>query len=181
MNIYRCLICGDPYLGREKPSNCSSCAVPTEYLVLAREWKEKEVQPLSTISRKNLERALESELKNNTFYTACSRKSKNPELKAMFWALSKIAAEHAKIVNKILKKAAPRYVEDTKACLPDDKKCLSTDEENIGEIREREESAIKFYNEAAGEAKEDRVREIFEALAKVKSEYIKFSEIKKQD
>jgi rubrerythrin len=178
MNIYRCSICGDPYLGREKPTNCSSCGVPAEYLALARDWKEKEVQNLSSISRKNLERALEAELKNNTFYTASSRKSKNPELKAMFWALSKIAAEHAKIVNKILKKAAPRYVEDTKVYPADDKKCLSTDEENIKEIREREESAVKFYNQAAEEAKEERVKEIFEALSKVKSEYIKLSEIK---
>lgn len=178
MKIYRCIICGDPYLGKEKPTNCSSCGVPAEYLAPARDWKEKEVQNLSSVSRKNLERALEAELKNNTFYTACSRKSKNSELKAMFWALSKIAAEHAKIVNKILKKAAPRYVEDTKAGPTDNQKPSATDKENIGEIREREESGVKFYNQAAGEAKEERVKEIFEALSKVKSEYIKLSEIK---
>ncbi len=173
MNVYRCIICGDPYLGKEKPTNCPSCGVSAEYMALAKDWKEKDVESLSSASRKNLEQALELELKNNTFYTACSRRIRNLEAKALFWALSKIAAEHAKIVNNILKKAAPRYVEDSKGGLPDDEKPLSSYEENIKEARQREENAAKFYNQAASEAREARVKEIFEALAKVESDYIK--------
>ncbi len=166
MNIYRCIICGDPYLGKEKPTNCPSCGVSHEYLPLAKDWKEKGIENLSSASKKNLEHAMELELKNNTFYTACSRKTRSLEAKAMFWALSKIAAEHAKIVNKILQRAAPRYVEDSKEGLPDDEKPLSSYEENIKEAKKREESAVKFYSQAALDAKEERVKEIFEALAK---------------
>jgi len=173
MNVYRCIICGDPYLGKEKPSNCPSCGVSPEYFALAKDWKEKGIENLSSASRKNLERAMELELKNNTFYTACSRKTRNLEAKAMFWALSKIAAEHAKIANTILQKAAPRYVEDSKGGLSDDEKPLSSYEENIKEAKKREESAVKFYNQAASDAKEGKVKEIFEAFAKVESDNIK--------
>lgn len=172
MNIYRCNICGDPYLGKEKPSNCPSCGVLPEYFVPAKDWKDKKVENLAAISRKNLERALEFELKNNTFYSACSRKTRNPEAKALFWALSKMAAEHAKIVNGILNKAAPRYVEDSEGGSPDDEKVLSSYEENIKEATRREENASKFYIEAAAEAKEERIKEIFEALAKVEKDLI---------
>lgn len=175
MNIYRCIICGDPYLGKEKPTNCPSCGVPPEYIPMAKEWSEKGVEKLSGVSRKNLGLALEFELKNNTFYTTCSRRTKNTEVKAMFWALSKMAAEHAKVVNKILKKPAPRYVEDSKDEALDEKKNLPSDEENLKEAQEREESANKFYSEAASEAKEERVKEIFEAFAKVESDNIKLS------
>lgn len=175
MNVYRCIICGDPYLGKEKPTNCPSCGVLPEYIALAKDWNEKGVDNLSDVSRKNLEKALEFELKNNTFYTACSRRTRNLEAKAMFWALSKIAAEHAKIVNKILKKAAPRYVEDSEGGLTDDEKPLSSYEENIKEAQRREESAVRFYNQAASEAREERVKEIFEALAKVESDHINLS------
>lgn len=167
MQVYRCVICGDPYLGKEKPGNCPSCGVPLEYLALAKDWKEKRVESLSSVSRKNLEQAMELELKDSAFYTACSRKTRNLEAKAMFWALSKIAAEHAKIVNTILQKAAPRYVEDSQGGLSDGEKPLSNYEENIKEAKKREENAVKFYNQAASEAKEERVKEIFDAFKNI--------------
>ena len=61
--LFRCRICGDPYLGSEPPSFCPFCGAPQKYLVPAEEYVDRnDVPNLSARSRANLEKALDLEV-----------------------------------------------------------------------------------------------------------------------
>lgn len=165
MKIFRCQICGDPYLGSAKPSNCPFCGAPAKYIVLAREWREREVVQLSQKSRQNLERALELEVNNTRFYRCSAQATDDEEARAMFTALSRIESEHASTISKILGIAKPPIEDDPSACPP----ALA---KNLAEAHDREQNATAFYGKAAKEAEEPRVKEIFTALVEIESDHI---------
>ncbi|MDO8737210.1 MAG: ferritin family protein [Thermoleophilia bacterium] len=167
MKFYRCLICGDPYMGREKPSNCPFCGASDEYLVEAADWidENESLGELSEISRKNLEEALQLEVNNAPFYRDAMARTKNVELQGIFKNLAKIEAEHASTIKKILKVEPP---------LPEAGKEVATDDdrENIEAAHEREVAATAFYAQSAVDATEVRVRKVFTALASIESDHI---------
>lgn len=173
MKLYRCLICGDPYLGSAPPSFCPFCGAPEKYLVPAEEYRDRNYIPdLSSRSRENLEKALELEVKNAGFYMCASACSPEPVSQAMFKALSKAEAEHASLVCKLLRVPKPEIKPDDKACQQDPKA-------NFAAAHEREVRAVAFYRQAAAEAVEDRVREVFTALTEIESYHIALSEAHK--
>ncbi|AGK60816.1 hypothetical protein Asulf_00807 [Archaeoglobus sulfaticallidus PM70-1] len=167
MRVYRCRICGDPYIGNYPPSHCPFCGAPKEFMVPAEEWRDENDVELSEISRKNLEQALELELTNAGFYRAAMEKSKNEYFKAMFKALSKVESEHASVICKLLKIKKP---EIPKIDASDD------DLENVKESFERESKAIKFYTKSAQEAVEARVKEVFTVLVNIESTHLLLDE-----
>src|SRR5665648_185841 len=105
MKFYRCQICGDPCMAKEKPTNCPFCGATDEFLVDAADWIDENASlvELSDISRKNLEEALQLEVNNAPFYRDAMSRTKNMELQGIFKNLSKIEAEHASTIKKILK------------------------------------------------------------------------------
>jgi len=70
MNAYRCLICGEVYTGREKPSHCPFCGAKGNDLVNAAEWIDENlgIAELSDISRRSLQTTLQLEVNNAPFY-----------------------------------------------------------------------------------------------------------------
>ncbi len=167
MTVYRCLICGDPYMGKEKPSHCPFCGATDLYIVKASEWIDENtsIGTLTDISRRNLEKALQLEVNNAPFYRDAMANTKNIELQGIFKYLSKIEAEHASVVKKILKCDLPEP-EPGKEVASDD------DRENISSAHEREKSATAFYRQAALEASEPRVKRVFTALSEIESDHI---------
>jgi rubrerythrin len=173
MKLFRCRICGDPYLGAVAPSFCPFCGAPEEYMVPAEEYVDKnDVPNLSERSRANLEKALQLEVNNASFYLCASNCAPDPLSQAMFKALSKAEAEHASLISKILKVKKPDIQPDDKACRKDPKA-------NYAESHEREKRAVAFYSQAAAEATEDRVKEVFTALTEIESFHIALSEARK--
>jgi rubrerythrin len=136
--------------------------------VLAREWWEPEVGQLSQRSRQNLEKALGLEVNNTQFYRCSAELAGDMEARAMLIALSKIEAEHASTISKILGLPKPSIGDDPSACHP-------TLAENLTEAHEREESAVAFYGQSAEEAVEPRVKEVFTALVEIESDHITLS------
>lgn len=169
MKVFRCKICGDPYLGEQIPTNCPFCGAPTKYMVLARDWKEPVLEMLSQVSKKNLQSALELEIENTKFYICASEMTKDLEGKQMFRALSKIEREHASMICKILKIEKPTITLDKLACYP-------SYQENLKDSYNREDRAIKAYGEFFKEAKEPRIMEIFQALVLIESDHLKMAE-----
>ncbi|MFZ5452141.1 MAG: ferritin family protein [Thermodesulfobacteriota bacterium] len=166
LKLFRCQICGDPYLGSEPPSFCPFCGAPQRFMVPAEQYEDRNTVPnLSAKSRENLEKALELEVSNASFYMCASNCAPDPLSQAMFKALSKTEAEHASLICKILKVAKPEIKPDEKACLKDPKA-------NFAAAHGREERAAAFYNQAAQEATEDRVKEVFAALTEVETYHI---------
>ena len=72
MKVYRCRICGDPYIGSSPPPNCPWCGAHGQYIVLASEWVDNPVGEMSEVERKLLQDPLELEIDNTTFYKSAS-------------------------------------------------------------------------------------------------------------
>ncbi|MHB8792761.1 MAG: ferritin family protein [Thermoleophilia bacterium] len=171
MKFYRCLICGDPYMGKEKPTNCPFCGASDEYMVNAADWidENESLGELSDLSQKNLEEALQLEVNNAPFYRDAMMRTKNVELQGILKNLAKIESEHASTIKKILKVELPQ---------PEEGKEVATDSdrENIAAAHEREVAAAAFYRQSAEEAVEERVKKVFTALASIESDHIDLEE-----
>jgi rubrerythrin len=173
LKLFRCRICGDPYLGSEPPSYCPFWGAPQKYMQPPEEYVDRnEVPNLSDRSRANLEKALDLEVRNAAFYRCATDCAPDPWSKAMFKALWRTEAEHASLICKILKVPKPEIKLDDKACLKDPKA-------NFTAAHEREERVVAFYAQSAQEANEDRVKEVFTALTEVETYHIALSEAHK--
>ncbi len=173
MKLFRCRICGDPYLGSAPPSFCPFCGAPERYMVPAEEYVDRnDVPNLTPRSRENLEKALNLEVRNAAFYFCACNCAPDLLSQAMFKALARTEAEHASLLCKLLKVPKPDIKPDEKACLKDPKA-------NFGAAHEREKSAVAFYSQAAADAVEDRVKEVFTALTEVETYHIALSETRK--
>lgn len=171
MEFYRCLICGDVYMGKTKPSHCPFCGAHDRYLVFNDEWVDENLslKTLSEVSQNNLEKALQLEVNNSPFYRDAMNKTSNGVLRGIFKYLSKIEGEHASLIGKILNGERKEPEEGKEVALDDDRA-------NLEAAHAREVAATAFYKQAAGEAVEERVKKVFSALAEIESDHIVLEE-----
>lgn len=167
VKLFRCEICGDPYIGESAPDNCPFCGAHKQYIKEASEAKVSFDVELNETDKANAEHALEVEVSNSTFYFCASKKSDDEEGKLLFKALGKVEAEHASIWKKILKLSSVPEGNDT---------CHTSNSENLKESHERETRAIEFYSKAAEESENERLRELFNALVEIEIDHLTFSE-----
>jgi rubrerythrin len=166
MNVFKCKVCEEPYLGNTKPSNCPHCGAPAMYLILAENWVEQEIPELTEVTRKHLEASLKLEIDNVQFYRCAMGAAAEPVAQAMFKALSRIEAEHASRVCKFLKRPKMTVQDNPSACTG------MTTEDHYKEALRREEKAVTFYTSAAESATEPVVKEFFQALVEVENDHI---------
>lgn len=167
IKLYRCRICGDPYIGTAKPSRCPFCGAYEELIVEAGDYNETFEVDLNEKDSANVKKALEIEISNSAFYMCAFERSVNGGEKQLFKALGKVEAEHASIWKKILKLP--------KITIPKSEECTTEYEANLKESHERELKAIAFYSLAAAEAGNPRVKQIFAALVDVEKDHLEFS------
>ena len=165
--MYRCIICGDAYIGANPPSSCPFCGAHTGFIIEAKNAVVNFDVPLSDRDRANVEHALQVEISNATFYRCAADKTDHSEGKILFKALGKIEAEHAAIWRKILKL-------DTVP--PGSETCHSENVENLKESHEREARAIAFYGKSAAESDHPRIKQLFEALVEIETDHLQLSE-----
>ncbi|MFX1257094.1 MAG: ferritin family protein [Promethearchaeota archaeon] len=173
IKVYVCKICGEAYIGEKAPSRCPFCGAYKKYLVEAKDYKDNE--PLTTFDvelneqdKANAEKALEVEISNSIFYKCASKKVDSLEGQKLFKILAKVENEHASVWKKILKLDKidfPKYDE-----------CAVEYGLNLEESHSREDRAIKFYGQAAAEATNQRVKDIFKAFIEVETDHLKLSE-----
>ena len=167
IKVFRCRICGDPYIGVEAPNRCPFCGAPQRFFVSAEDWNKNEfIVTLSAISKKNLESALKLELGNAAFYDC----AKNAADKlndfysfAKFKALMKVEREHASAISKFLKIIAPELEKIT---------CNTDSRKNTQDGFEREDRAIKSYSKFRDEAEEPRIKEFFATLVEIETDHL---------
>jgi rubrerythrin len=171
MKAYRCLICGDPYMGEEMPTNCPFCGAEQKYLVDAEKWLDEnnELTGISEESEKNLRTSLQLEANNAPFYNNAMLKTGDVELQAIFRYLSSVEREHASVIKKILKCEIP-------AAEPGKDRAKESDRENLITAHAREESAAFLYRKFAALAAEPRIRKVFTALSEIESDHILIEE-----
>jgi len=168
VKLYRCRVCGDPYVGASKPSRCPFCGAYENFIVEAKEYKETFDVELNEKDRQNAETALALEIGNAEFYFCAAERSDNEEAKQLFKALGKVEAEHASIWKKILKMQKIE-IGKSSSCSP-----LSND--NLRESHDREDKAISFYRQAAKESENKRVKMLFAAIVQVEQDHLQLSE-----
>jgi len=166
--LFRCKICGDPYVGVNPPNRCPFCGAYENFIVPSEKYNETFDVTLSEKDRKNAEYALNVEISNAEFYFCAFEKTEDEEVRQLFKALGKVEAEHASIWKKILKL---EKVEIRKSS-----ECEENAKSNLEESHEREERAINFYRQAAIESENPRLRQIFGALVQVETDHLKLSE-----
>ncbi|MBL7101033.1 MAG: ferritin-like domain-containing protein [Nanoarchaeota archaeon] len=168
VKLFRCRICGDPYIGEKRPSRCPFCGAYEKFIVEIEDYKETFDVELNDKDKANAEKALQVEISNAAFYFCAAEKTDDEEGKQLFKALGKVEAEHASIWRKILK--LPK--EEIKKMEP----CSTSNVDNLKESHTREKKAIEFYAQAAKESENQRVKQIFGALVQVETDHLEFSE-----
>lgn len=165
--LWRCEICGDCYIGEKPPANCPFCGAHLKYFKIAKMATANFDVSLNEKDKANVEHALEVEVSNSTFYFCAAKKTDDEEGKLLFKALGKIELEHASIWKKILKNAGIPVGND---------QCHIANRENLEDSHTRETNAIKFYGQAAREATDPRIKQIFIALVEVETDHLRLSE-----
>lgn len=167
VKLWRCEICGDPYVGEEPPANCPFCGAHKKDI---KEAKEAEVNfdvELNEKDRANAEKSLQFEVSNTAFYQCAENKTNDSEGKLLFKALRKVEAEHVSIWRKILKLDKNPVGDDG---------CSVENKDNLQESHDREEKTIAFYKQAFEEAENERVKRIFGALIEIEMDHLQLSE-----
>lgn len=167
VKLFRCRICGDPYIGGAPPNRCPFCGAYENFIVEVRDYKETFDVELNEKDRANAQRALELEVFNSGFYFCAAEKTESEEGRQLFKALGKIEAEHASIWRRILKLP--------KEAIDKSDKCSTSEQENLKEAHGIESKAIDFYTQAANESENQRVRQIFNALVQVETDHLKLT------
>ena len=167
IKVFRCRICGDPYIGSEAPTQCPFCGAKQKLFVEAQDWNPDEFNvKLSDLSKKNLESALQLELDNAAFYDCAknaAQKAGDEYGIAKFKALMKVEREHASAISKFLKISRPELEKKT---------CDANTKSNSQEGYEREDRAIKAYAKFKDEATEPRLKEFFGALVEIETDHL---------
>jgi len=167
IKVFRCRICGDPYIGEEAPKQCPFCGANQKYFGEAQDWNSEEFNvSLHNISRKNLEAALQLELDNAAFYDCAKKaaeKANDHYSLAKFKALMKVEREHASAISKFLKISPPTLEKQV---------CNANAAANTKESWERENRAIKAYSKFRDEATEQRLKEFFGALVEIETDHL---------
>ena len=173
MNLYRCRICGDTYLGAEAPSSCPFCGAHRELIVVSRDYPlDINDVELTDVEKQDLEAGVEVETSNTRFYLAAAGQGGNDPLRSYFKRLAKVEAEHCGLFCKLL--GIPK---------PDD---LMTPAESTGswasdieDSLRRENRAVGLYRTFSERASSDRVREVFSAIMDVEEDHIALDEVAK--
>ncbi len=165
MKTYICEICGDAYVGEEKPTQCPFCGAKREFIKDGETAKPivNESIEIGEKSRDNLMKTLELEIHATEIYQCMATKATTYEIRAMYKRLAKIELEHATIVTKLLKIERPEVSAIT---------CLDNEEENFKETIVLEDNASKLYIQFASEAIEAPIKKFFGALTLVEREHL---------
>ena len=167
ISVFRCRICGDPYIGEEAPKQCPFCGANQRFFVEAQDWNQDEFNvSLSDKSKENLKAALQLELDNAAFYDCAKNIADEVDdyySLAKFKALMKVEREHASAISKFLKISRPEL---------EKLKCNTDSKANSKEGFEREDRAIKAYAKFRDEATEERLKEFFGALVEIETDHL---------
>lgn len=168
VKLLRCRICGDLYIGEKAPSRCPFCGANSKFIVDAKKFKETFDVELNETDNANVQKALELEISNASFYFCASDKTNDAEGKQLFKALGKVEAEHAAIWKKILKLE--------KIDIPKSSDCSEDNRTDLQESNARESRAIDFYKRFAKDAKNARVKQLFNSIVLVEKDHLQLSE-----
>lgn len=173
LRMYRCLVCGEVYLGYEPPANCPFCGAHAELLVPPDRYPDgiDDVGATET-ERVDLESSIEIERANTRFYLGMAERKDNDTLRATYKRLARIEAEHCSVFSKLAGLAKPADLAE-----PGD-----TTGSWAGDIEEsltRENRATRLYATFAARATSARLAEVWNAISAVEADHVTLDELAK--
>lgn len=174
---YRCEICGEVYLGSEKPEECPFCGAHQNFVkALGKEdySRVKVIEPkITEESLKDIKEAIELEVENYLFYDCAASKTEEKDKAETFERLSKVEMEHAKALAD-LGRLNRDIIEKKKNELaqPD---CSEDYVKNFQKSHEVEDRAIKEYSKFAKKAPETQIKKFFAALVSIERDHLRLS------
>lgn len=165
MKLFICEICGDAYIGNEKPSECPFCGANAAFIKAGPEARPVFLRPgeLSEDTKKRMEETYALEIRAVAIYNCMAGRAKTYEIKAMYKRLAKVELEHAVIATKFLGKDKPEVGEEA---------CSEDELENFKKTVELEDHAAGLYLKFSKESQEEKAKVFFVALARVESSHI---------
>jgi rubrerythrin len=164
MRPFRCLICGETYIGREAPDRCPYCGVEGRFVRDAAEYVDYSGMEISGKSQNFIQQAMKIEASNVAFYRCAAEHAKNEVVRALFKRIGKHEAEHLELLANHLGTKEPELKEE---------ECSDDDAVNMQHAHDREDRAVQMYMRFAKEAPETRIREIFSAISGIEQEHYK--------
>ncbi|MDR1413229.1 MAG: hypothetical protein LBJ07_04800 [Actinomycetes bacterium] len=167
VKVWRCLICGDTYIGTERPSQCPFCGSHESNIVQSDcyplDINEVEV---TDAERADIVQAMEMEIENATLYALMGAKGNhNDLLPSAYRAFKKVEMEHLEVFAKLLKVEPPSQPEHPVAL-------GETWSDDIALSDSQEHGARDFYRVAGDRATTPRVRQVFLAISEVENDHI---------
>lgn len=171
MQLIRCRICGETYLGTDTPSRCPFCGAEERYLVGPDEFSVAEnAVTVTEVERNDLDTAIALERSNARFYAAMAGLAGDEELASAYKRLSAVEAEHCSLFCKLAGETKP---DDLR--VPEGEPVSWS--EAIAESASRERRAADFYAAAAARATNPRILEVFEAVSAVEVDHLELDEL----
>ncbi|MFW5914973.1 MAG: ferritin family protein [Planctomycetota bacterium] len=162
MRPFRCLICGETYIGRTQPDRCPYCGVAGRFIADAAEYVDYDEMELSDDSQDYIREAIKVERSNVAFYQCSAEHATTEVTRALFKRIAKHEAEHMELLCDHLGVDEPEIgTED----------CSDDDTLNMKQAHNREQRAVKMYMRFAAEAPEKRAKLIFSAIAGIEQEH----------
>lgn len=171
MRLHRCRICGETFIGQDRPSHCPFCGAHAEFMLAPRAVPAdlNAVQPTEA-ERADLERAIDLERSNAKFYRAVASLPGDVALSSAFKRLASIESEHCSLFSKLAGLTKPND-------LAEPSEAPARWEDAIAESRTRESRAREFYLAAAVRATGERICEVFTAVAAIEADHLQVDAI----
>lgn len=162
MRPFRCLICGETYIGRNQPDRCPYCGVDGRFIADAAEYVEYDGMTMCEESENFVRQAIKIEKSNVAFYQCSADNAQSPVVKALFKRIGKHEGEHMELLCDHLGIEEPEI---------EPEECSDDDSMNMKKGHAREERAVRMYSRFAREAPEQRLKQIFSAIAGIEQEH----------
>lgn len=174
---YRCEICGEVYLGSEKPEQCPYCGAHQNFLKSLQREDYSRISvfepDITEESLEDIKTAIGLEVENYLFYNCAASKTENENKAETFERLAKVEMEHAKALAD-LGRLDRSIIEDKKEELPEPE-CSEDYVENFEKSHEVENRAIEEYAKFARNASETQIKKFFAALVTIERDHLKLS------
>lgn len=171
LKMYRCMVCGEVYLGYEPPANCPFCGAHVEFMRMPEDYAPaiNDIE-LTESERADLAASIEIETANTRFYLGMAQRRDNDTLRATYKRLAKVEAEHCSVFCKLAKADKP-------ADLLTPGETTGSWASDIAESRSREDHATGLYATFAARATDPRLREVWGAISAVEADHIDLDDL----
>ena len=162
--IFKCEICRQVYILRERPSNCPFCGSFEEHIKPVEDVPDLEEYELTEKSRDNIFRAIEKEFDAYSYYECSNKISMNNNVINKFKIMSMHEIWHHRLLSDELDLKFNETITESK--------CTNLDEENRRTAMIAEAQAIVDYKKYLEEATEPRIKMVFAALLEIEQMHL---------